>query len=96
MLIFNNTRFVREVILDAFSEDDWDQFGVNGDHLASCLALEDNFAVNAKGGNFKGVDFYILMCIKPMYTLFVSYKCPWGQQFNVSDIVVVGRYYQKW
>jgi hypothetical protein len=55
MLIFNNTRFVREVILDVFSEDDWDQFGVNGDHLASCLALEDNFAVNAKGGNFKGV-----------------------------------------
>jgi len=52
--------------------------------------------MNAKGGNFKGVDFYILMCIKPMYTLFVSYKCPWGQQFNLSDIVVVGRYYQKW
>jgi hypothetical protein len=26
-----------------------------------------------------------------MYTLFVSYKCPWGQQFNVSDIIVVGR-----
>jgi hypothetical protein len=32
--------------------------GVNGDHLASCLALEDNFAVNAKEGTFKGMDLH--------------------------------------
>jgi hypothetical protein len=96
MLIPNNKRFVWEVTLDVFGEDDWDQFGVNSDQLASCLALGDNFAMNAKEGNSEGVDFYILMCTKPMYTLFASYKCPWGYQFNACDVVVARRYYQKW
>jgi hypothetical protein len=63
--------------------------------LASCLALGDNFVVNAEEGNSEGVDFYILMCIKPMYTLSFSYKCPWGQQFNAGDIVVARKYYQS-
>ncbi len=48
MLIPSNIKFLCEVMLDAFDQDDWDQFGVNGDHFASCLALGDNFAVNVK------------------------------------------------
>jgi hypothetical protein len=51
---------------------------------------------NVEEGNYEGVDFYILMCTKPMYTLFASYKCPWGYQFNACDVVVARRYYQKW
>lgn len=34
-----------------FYEDDWDQFGVDGDYLASCLALGDNSKVNVEEGN---------------------------------------------
>jgi hypothetical protein len=26
-------------MLDVFGEENWDQFGVIGDHLASCFAL---------------------------------------------------------
>ncbi len=48
MLIPSNIRFIGEVMLDAFDQDDWDQFGVNGDHFASCLTLGDNFVVNVK------------------------------------------------
>ncbi len=74
MLVLNNITFVHEVMLDMFDEDDWDQFGENGDHLAFCLTLGDNFSVNVEG-----VDFYILMCTKTMYTLQKPYTCVWGQ-----------------
>jgi hypothetical protein len=91
MLIPSNTTFVREAMLVAFDEDTWDRYGVNSDYFASYLAFGDNFAMNVEG-----VDFYILMCTKTMYILQKPYKCAWGQQFNVSDIVVTHRYYQKW
>ncbi len=57
VLVPSNTAFVHKVMLDAFDEDDWDQFGVDGDYLALCLALGDNFAINVEEGNAKGVDF---------------------------------------
>lgn len=57
------------MMLDMFDEDDWDQFGKNGDHLASCLTLGDNFSINVEERNAEGVDFYILMCTKTIYTL---------------------------
>ncbi len=57
------------MMLDMFDEDDWDQFGKNGDHLASCLTLGDNFSINVEERNVEGVDFYILMCTKTIYTL---------------------------
>jgi hypothetical protein len=66
-------------MLDAFDEVKWDRLGVDGDHLTSCLALGDNFVVNAKEDNTEGKDFYILMCTKPMYTLQSPYTCAWGQ-----------------
>jgi hypothetical protein len=62
ILVPSNTTFVHEVMLDVFDEDDWDQFGENGDHLTSYFALGDNFSLNAKEGIVEGVDFYILMC----------------------------------
>jgi hypothetical protein len=93
VLIPCSTKFVHDVLLGAFYEVKWDQFGVDGDHLTSCLALGDNFVVNAEEDNTEGVDFYILMCTKPMYTLQSPYICAWGQYFEVGDTVVVGRYY---
>jgi hypothetical protein len=59
-------------MLDAFDEDQWDQFGVNGDHVTSCLTLWDNFVVNVEEKNVEGVDFYILMCTIPIQS---PYTC---------------------
>jgi hypothetical protein len=58
--------------------------------------LGDNFVVNSKEGNIEGVDFYILLCTKIVFTFSKPFTCPWGQQFSVGDMVVVGKYYQKW
>jgi hypothetical protein len=58
--------------------------------------LGENFAVNLKEGNVEGVDFYILLCIRTMFTFSKPFTCPWGHQFCIGDMVVVGRYYQKW
>jgi hypothetical protein len=69
---------------------------VNGNHLTSYLALGDKFAMNVKEENVEGVDFYIFMYTKPMYTLQSPYTCAWGQQFEACDTIVVGRYYQRW
>jgi len=33
VLVPNNITFIHEIMLDAFDEDDWDQFGANGDYL---------------------------------------------------------------
>jgi hypothetical protein len=82
-----STTFVCDVMLGAFDEAKWDQFGMNGDHLTSCLALGNNFVMNAGKNNTEGVHFYILMCMKPIYILQSPYTCAWGQQFETNDIV---------
>jgi hypothetical protein len=69
VMVPSNMAFVHKAMLDVFDEDDRDQFGVNRGYLASRLALGDNFAVNVEEGNVEGVDSYILMCTKVMYTL---------------------------
>jgi hypothetical protein len=42
---------------------------------------------------FKRMDFYILMCTKMAFTFKKPFKCPWGQEFNVGDMAVGGKYY---
>jgi hypothetical protein len=49
---------------DAFAEDEWDSFGLDGHHLCSCLEMGNNFSVIAKEGNEEEVSYYKLMCIK--------------------------------
>jgi hypothetical protein len=53
--------------------------------------LGDNFAVNSKG-----VDYYILMCTKMAFTFKQPFKCPWVQEFNVGDMAMARKYYQRW
>lgn len=96
MLIPSNIAFVHEAMLATFDEDAWDQYGANSDYLASCLALGDNFAMNAQEENAKGVDFYFLICTKTMYTMEKPYKCARVQQFSANGTIVTSRYYQKW
>ncbi len=31
-----------------------------------------------------------------VFTFTTSFKCRWQQQFNVGDMALVGKYYQKW
>jgi hypothetical protein len=60
---------------------------VNGDHLTSCLTLQDYFIMNVEKNNVEAVDFYILMCTIPIQS---PYTCAWGQQFEASDTIMVG------
>ena len=62
----------------------------------SCLELGDNFATAVEPNNEEDVDFELLMCIKPQYIIEVQFTSAWGEQFNVGDLVVEARYYQKW
>jgi hypothetical protein len=52
--------------------------------------------MNSKDGISKMVDFYILMCIKTAFIFKQTFKCPWGHEFNVGDMVVARKYYQRW
>ncbi len=61
--------------------------------ITNCLKLGDNFTMNAKKGNKKGVDFYVVLCTHPMHVFEEDYTCHWGYQFQVDDVVVIGTYY---
>jgi hypothetical protein len=80
----------------SFQVDEWGEYGEDGDHLTSCMSLGDNFAMNAEKGNKEGQDFYILLCIKIIFTINTPFKCPWGQEFCVGDMVVASKYYYNW
>jgi hypothetical protein len=67
---------------------------VNG--LVATLDVGDNFVVNVEVGNFKGVDFWIKCCSRPLHCVQKTFTNKWGTSFEVGDYVVVGLYYQKW
>jgi hypothetical protein len=96
VLIPNNVGHFCHAIEDTFQEDEWDEYGVDDDHLISYISLGDNFVMNSKDGNEEVVDFYILLCTKIVFTFKRHFKCPWGQKFNVGDMSVVKKYYHKW
>jgi hypothetical protein len=77
--------------------DDWDgkwDYSVGGNVLASTLEIGDNFVVNAKIGNSKGVDFWVV-CYT-MHTIRKEFINKWGTSFAIGDDVVAGLYYKKW
>jgi hypothetical protein len=39
---------------NALEEDEWDDYGNDGEWLAKCISLGNNFAMNSKEGNVKG------------------------------------------
>jgi hypothetical protein len=69
---------------------------MEGDDLANTLEIGDNFAINAKFGNAKGVHFYIISCSKPIHVVNENFKCHWGTKFTRGETDVVGKYYKKW
>jgi hypothetical protein len=48
VLIPNNTSFVWNVVESTFEEQEWDQYWIDGDYLASCLQLGDNFVIKVE------------------------------------------------
>jgi hypothetical protein len=79
-----------------FQANEWDEYRDDGDHLATCVSLGDNFVVNVKEGNEEGVDFYVLLCTQTNFIVEQAFKCPWGQEFSIGDIIMVQKYYQSW
>jgi hypothetical protein len=93
VLIPNNARYVRHAMEDAFQKDKWDEYNVDGDHLAFCISMGDNFAINFEDKNEERMDFYVLVCMKDAFNFHKPFKCPWGQEFNVGDMAVASKYY---
>jgi hypothetical protein len=96
VLIPNSTRSLRSAMQDAFTEDEWDSFGLDGHHLCSCLEMGDNFSVITEEGNEEEVAYYVLMCTKIPFIVQSAFDDAWGSLFQPGDIVVAGKYYQKW
>lgn len=88
--------YVQSVIADSFVFELWDDFGTNGENLASCLDLGENFATAAEEDNEEGVDFYLLVCCSKPYVVREAFTCPWGEQFLPGQLAVRARYFQKW
>ena len=96
MLIPTSCIYVRFAMQDSFVEDDWDCFGSNGIQLSSYLEVGDNFAIAADESSDKDVDFFVLMCTKVPFIVIKEFEDAWGSSFLLSDIVVAGKYFQKW
>ena len=80
--------------------ENWDgtesQFGGEEDSLADLLELGDNFAVLVEANNKKGIQFYILACLRKKFLIREAFVYKWDFEFSVGDYAIQGRYYQKW
>jgi hypothetical protein len=56
----------------------------------------DNFVVFVESRNSEGVDFFILKCTNPMYTMQEERKTDgWGETLESKDEVVDGYHYKQ-
>jgi hypothetical protein len=86
-----DTRLVCNAMYDSW-DGKWD-YSVDGNALTTTLEINDNFAVNVKIGNLKGVDFWVICCTKPMHTIRNKFIDKWGTSFAIGDDVVAWLYY---
>jgi hypothetical protein len=89
-----DTRSVCNAMYD-YWDGKWD-YSVDGNALTTTLEIGDNFVVNVEIGNLKGVDFWVVCCIKPMHTIRKEFTDKWGTSFAIGDGVVARLYYQRW
>jgi hypothetical protein len=73
VLIPNNMGYVCNALEATFQKDEWDSYGIDGDHLVDCISLGESFDVNAEEGNEEGVDFYT----KTSFIVEQPFTCPW-------------------
>jgi len=64
-----------------FKKDEWVDYTIDGNHLATYASLGDNFAISPKEGNEEGAYLYILLCTQTCFMLVQPFTCQWGQQF---------------
>ncbi len=64
--------------------------------LATTLDVGDNFVVNAKFGNSKGQDLWIVLCIRRLNQVKKASNDKWGTSFEVGDEMVTSLYYKNW
>jgi hypothetical protein len=88
-----DTRFAQSIM----EEEDvhWD-YGEDGNALATCLEIGDNFAVNAIANNDEGQEFWIIKCLRPFHKIKNDLIDAQGSSYEVGDDIVIGTYYQKW
>jgi hypothetical protein len=75
VLIPRNYGYVWSAIEAIVIKDERDQFGECGEYLADCLELGDHFVVNAKDGNIKGEDFYLILCTQEAHIVEKDFTC---------------------
>jgi hypothetical protein len=68
----------------------------NANGFTTTLDVGDNFVVNAKIGNSKGMNFWTIYCSRPLHCVQKTFKDKWGTYFELGDYVVVGLHYQRW
>jgi hypothetical protein len=91
-----NTREVRNRMIQELHRDDDSQYGGDADDLTDALEIGDHFAVLAKANNDKGVLYYILECQRTKFIVGEEFQCVWGNKFDVGDHVLEGVYFQNW
>ena len=65
------------------------------DSLGALVDVGDNFAIPALPDNDKGVDFYVRQCQHKREVVVEKFTCPWEEEFEVRQHILVGTYYQK-
>jgi hypothetical protein len=60
------------------------------------LGICDHFVVNTKEGNIECVDFYLILYTQVVHIVEQDSTWQWGIAFNVGDVDIGGKYYQKW
>jgi len=55
----------------------WD-YGEDGNALATCLEIGDNFVVNAIANNDEGQEFWLIRCSKPLHKVNKNFTNAWG------------------
>jgi hypothetical protein len=64
--------------------------------MSDLINVGYNFVVPIETDNKEDVDFYILQCQIPKFKVVDPFKYVWGCEFNASNYVIGGTYYQKW
>lgn len=93
----HNTRLVRQYQINTAGGVDESQFTERASQdLADDLRVGDKFVVPAEDGNEEGVLYYVLVCQRTKFVVRTPFSCVWGNDFEVGDEVVEGKYFQRW
>ncbi len=84
-----------QFIMEEENVHDWD-YGEDGNALAPCLEIGDNYVINIAIDNDESQKFWIIKCSKPLHKVKENFIDAWGSSYEVGNNIVVGTYYQKW